>query len=337
MILGLTGPNAAGKGEVARILVAGGFEYFSLSDEIRAEMARAGVEETRESLIEWGRKIRREHGNDFLARKVVQRFTQGLNQVVDSIRHPAEVEFLKAQRGFFLVLVDAPVELRFARARERGRHGDTLDLEQFLAAEAMELDGKGPSDQRLRETFALADFVIINDKDLEYLREQVIAVFREAARKIPRLDWDEYFMKIAEVVALRSSCVKRQVAAVVVKDRRIISTGYNGTPRGTRNCSEGGCERCLSLQPSGSNLHECICSHAEENAIVQAAYHGVVLRGATLYTTFSPCLICAKMIINAGLAEVVYRSEYAMPDVVEQLLREAGVRLRPFKKGLLHE
>jgi len=144
-----------------------------------------------------------------------------------------------------------------------------------------------------------------------------------------RPGWDQYFMNIAHVAASRGNCSRRQVAAVLVRDCRIISTGYNGTPRGVRNCCDGGCPRCNSDTPSGKNLSECLCCHAEENAIVQAAYHGIAVKGATLYTTYSPCLQCAKMIINAGIREVVYHTRYTIDDVSMALLHEAGVIVRP--------
>jgi dCMP deaminase len=147
-----------------------------------------------------------------------------------------------------------------------------------------------------------------------------------------RPSWDEYFMKIAQVVALRSNCSRRHVAAVIVKDKRIISTGYNGTPRGIKNCHEGGCPRCSSNAPSGTGLEECICSHGEENAIVQAAYHGISVKDSTLYTTFSPCLLCAKMIINAGIREVVYAERYSIDGTARRILQEAGVTLRALKE-----
>ncbi|MDD3153743.1 MAG: dCMP deaminase family protein [Victivallaceae bacterium] len=143
-----------------------------------------------------------------------------------------------------------------------------------------------------------------------------------------RPGWDEYFMNIAHEVATRSNCCRRHVAAVIVRDRRIISTGYNGTPRGIRNCDEGGCPRCNSETPSGSNLAECLCSHAEENSITQAAYHGIQLKGSTLYTTFSPCLMCAKMIINAGVIEVVFDRRYSIDETSMAILAEAGVQVR---------
>ena len=143
-----------------------------------------------------------------------------------------------------------------------------------------------------------------------------------------RPGWDEYFMNIADVVASRSNCSRRHVAAVIVKDHRIISTGYNGTPRGIKNCYEGGCKRCNSSTPSGEKLDECICCHGEENAIVQAAYHGISVNQGILYTTFSPCLLCAKMIINAGIIEVVYRQRYSLDDTSMKLLNEANVKIR---------
>lgn len=147
-----------------------------------------------------------------------------------------------------------------------------------------------------------------------------------------RPGWDIYFMDIAHVVTRRGNCMRRQVAAVIVKDRRIISTGYNGTPRGVKNCFEGGCPRCSSKAPSGSALGECICSHAEENAITQAAYHGIPLAGSTLYATISPCIICAKMVINAGIVEVVYEGEYQFTRQIKSLLKQAGVKCRKIKR-----
>ncbi len=143
-----------------------------------------------------------------------------------------------------------------------------------------------------------------------------------------RPDWDTYFMSIANVVATRSNCCRRKTAALIVKDRRIISTGYNGTPRGIKNCCEGGCVRCASDAPSGQNLGECICAHAEENAIVQAAYHGIAVCSGMIYCTHSPCLLCTKMIINAGIVEVVFEHTYHFQEQTWRLFSEAGILLR---------
>jgi dCMP deaminase len=152
------------------------------------------------------------------------------------------------------------------------------------------------------------------------------------AARMSRVPWDEYFMRIAHIVASRGDCVKRRVAAIIVKDRRIVATGYNGAPRGTRNCSSGGCSRCASFQTSGTRLDECLCSHGEENAITQAAYHGISVRDATLFSTCSPCLLCTKMIINSGIAEVVYNAAYPLGERSLELLRESGVKVRQYAR-----
>ena len=148
-----------------------------------------------------------------------------------------------------------------------------------------------------------------------------------------KLNWDKYFMMLAHHVAIRSNCVRRQVGAIIVKDRHIIATGYNGTPRGLKNCNEGGCPRCNSDAPSGTALDECLCSHAEENAIVQAAYHGVSINGASIYTTLSPCIHCAKMIINAGIREVFHDALYTVDELSFRILSEAGVTIKRITLG----
>lgn len=149
-----------------------------------------------------------------------------------------------------------------------------------------------------------------------------------------RPDWDTYFMDIAHVVARRGNCLRRRVAAVIVMEQRIVSTGYNGTPRGIKNCFEGGCPRCAGNTPSGADLGQCLCSHAEENAITQAAYHGIALRGAALYCTLSPCLTCARMIINSGIKEVIYEAEYEFGGEIKGLFRKAGVKCRRFRRKI---
>lgn len=145
-----------------------------------------------------------------------------------------------------------------------------------------------------------------------------------------RPDWDTYFMSIARVVATRANCSRRRVAAVIVADRRIISTGYNGTPRNITNCFEGGCPRCSGGAKSGTSLEECLCVHAEQNAICQAAYYGIRLADATIYVTLTPCLTCAKLIINAGIKEVVYEGEYHFDEQTRKLFADANVVCRRY-------
>jgi len=148
-----------------------------------------------------------------------------------------------------------------------------------------------------------------------------------------RPDWDTYYMQIARTVATRSSCLRRQVGAVIVVDNTIISAGYNGTPMGVRNCSDGGCPRCLSNAASGEGYDTCICVHAEQNAIVLAARHGNATRGGTLYTTLRPCFGCCKEAIQAGIAAIVYADpfEYAagLEEGYRALIAESKMKVRP--------
>lgn len=147
-----------------------------------------------------------------------------------------------------------------------------------------------------------------------------------AERMIERPDWDEYFMEIADVVKKRSTCLRRAVGALIVKDNRILATGYNGVPTGIEHCSVRGCLRDQLNIPSGERHELCRGTHAEQNAIVQAAYLGVSIAGATLYCTNQPCILCAKMIINAGIKRIVIKEGY--PDErAEEMLTEAGLRV----------
>lgn len=147
-----------------------------------------------------------------------------------------------------------------------------------------------------------------------------------------RMSWDEYFMEMARLASRRSTCLRRRTGAVLVRDNRVIATGYNGAPKGLPHCSEVGCVREELKVPSGQRHELCRGLHAEQNAIIQAAVFGVSTRGATLYTTTYPCSICAKIIINAEVAEVVYDDEYE-DELAKRMLEEAGVRVRKFRPG----
>ncbi len=141
-----------------------------------------------------------------------------------------------------------------------------------------------------------------------------------------RPSWDEYFVEIARQVATRSTCLRRHVGAVVVREKRILSTGYNGAPKGLAHCDETGCLRERMGIPSGQRQEVCRGLHAEQNAIIQAALHGVSVEGGTIYVTHQPCITCAKMIINSGIVKVVCADSY--PDeMARQFLADAGVDL----------
>jgi dCMP deaminase len=328
MIIGLTGKNGSGKTAVSEYLQSRGFSHFSLSDEIREEIQKRDQSITREMLIEVGNELRTKYGPGILAERILSRLELGHNYVVDSIRNPQEVEVLRRRKDFILLALEANQAIRFQRSIMRGRESAAPTIEQFIAEEARELESDNPASQQLHATLRSADLIVANNGTLEELHSRLNELLPPLMGSFQRPTWDEYFMSIAKVVATRSNCIKRKVAAIIVKDRRVISTGYNGTPRGAKNCNEGGCPRCNRMAASGTALEECLCCHGEENAITQAAYHGTSVKGATLYTTYAPCLLCTKMIINSGIEEVVYNRDYPMNERALSLLRECGVTLR---------
>jgi dCMP deaminase len=147
-----------------------------------------------------------------------------------------------------------------------------------------------------------------------------------------RPSWDEYYMSIARAVSMRSNCLRRRVGALIVVDKAIIGTGYNGTPMGVKDCCDGGCPRCASDAPPGAGYDTCVCVHAEQNAIVLAARHGNATNGGVLYATLRPCFGCAKESIQAGIHEVVfdepYEYEASLEEAYRRLIKESGMQLR---------
>jgi dCMP deaminase len=146
-----------------------------------------------------------------------------------------------------------------------------------------------------------------------------------------RPSWDQYFIDITHLVATRSTCLRRQVGALLVKDRNILATGYNGTPSGITHCEDVGCLRDRLQVPSGERHELCRGLHAEQNAIIQAARHGVNIDGATLYCTTMPCIICTKMLINAGIRRIVYEEGYA-DQLAREMVAEAQIAVDQFQR-----
>jgi dCMP deaminase len=148
--------------------------------------------------------------------------------------------------------------------------------------------------------------------------------------------WDEYFMEITHLVARRSTCLRRSVGAVLVKDKNILATGYNGAPSGVAHCLDVGCLRERMAVLPGERHELCRGLHAEQNAIIQAAKHGTNINGATLYCSTMPCIICSKMLINAGILRIVYAQGY--PDqLAEEMIEEAGIETKRFDESGLEK
>lgn len=247
-----------------------------------------------------------------------------------------------SRRPFFLLIsVDAPLLVRWKRYQERRRaEPDGPD------PSAPDADGPSPT--------ALAAFAALSDTQLYHpVHGQATHLSTAPVRllntghslaslyvnlgKLWLLDperlrpsWDNYFMSLASLAAQRSNCMKRRVGCVLISaTNRVISTGYNGTPRGLRNCNEGGCARCNSGLGSGHGLATCLCIHAEENALLEAGRERLG-EGAVLYCDTCPCLTCSIKIAQVGVREVVYSQGYSMDGETAAVFREAGVRLRQF-------
>lgn len=237
------------------------------------------------------------------------------------------------KRPFFVHLsLDASVGMRYKLSRQ------VAPLEDFIAlVDSHDFEGDSVE---MRERSHLK-FKLIN-KDVESLKVRLTEaiglqlqtlespITSEIAPPL-RPDWDSYFMKLATLAASRSNCMKRKVGCVIVRDHRVIATGYNGTPRHLTNCFNGGCPRCNG--GGSSALHTCLCLHAEENALLEAGRDRVGSE-AILYCDTCPCLTCSVKIVQTGITEVVYSQTYRMDEASFKVLREAGVKIRQFSFAL---
>jgi dCMP deaminase len=238
-----------------------------------------------------------------------------------------------SRRPFFvLISVDAPLTVRWERFRQRQKisrqetDADITTLEAFVQHSDWHLyDAQsGHLPLMSRATVRLLN----TSSDLAHLYATLGKVDLLNEDRL-RPGWDTYFMALASLAAQRSNCMKRRVGCVLVREKRVISTGYNGTPRGLRNCGEGGCGRCNGGQGSGHGLATCLCIHAEENALLEAGRERI-REGAILYCDTCPCLTCSIKITQVGISEVVYSQGYSMDGETAAVFREAGVRLRQF-------
>ncbi|CCK71795.1 deoxycytidine monophosphate deaminase KNAG_0H03810 [Huiozyma naganishii CBS 8797] len=239
------------------------------------------------------------------------------------------------RRPFFVhISVDAPVSLRIARCG----NGDVSKLiamldEHDFCGDGIALREKAQFKYRVVATQPDSSPETLQRRLNAAMREQ-LSVLRNAKLSSPlelnpplRPDWDTYFMKLATLAASRSNCMKRRVGCVIVRECRVIATGYNGTPRHLTNCFNGGCPRCNG--GGSDNLHTCLCLHAEENALLEAGRDRVG-DNATLYCDTCPCLTCSVKIVQTGIKEVVYSQSYRMDEHSFKVLKEGGVLVRQF-------
>jgi len=330
MYIGLTGYLATGKGVVAEILKEKGFSYASLSDTVREEATAQGLEHTRENLIKIGNELRSKHGAGYFAQKVAEKINDGkdTNWVIDGIRNPLEAKELKKLNGFYLIGITSSQETIVKRVLSRKREGDSISEEQII--EKLETEkGKGqPADgQQVSKCIEASDYLIVNEGSPDELKTKV-EHFLNLLSGEDRPNFGEVFMGLSYLWAERSTCLRRKVGSVIAKDSQQLTAGYNGAPRTMKHCKElGGCLREKLNIPSGQRHEICRGTHAEQNAITQAAKFGINIDGGTLYCNTHPCSICTKMIINAGITKVVYDSDYDDPLSKEMLGQQHALEL----------
>jgi dCMP deaminase len=328
--IGLTGYMGSGKGEALKLLQARGYRAISLSDMVRKEATRQGIPHERERLQEVGNALRKQGGAGVLGacvREEVEKQPEW-KWAIDGIRNPAEEQELRKLPGFQLLGVIANDELLIQRLTERNREGAALTPDELQARMARERGvGEPPDGQQVKKCLDLVDFLIINEGTIKELEEK-LDHFLHLLDGTDRPSFHEIFMEIAYAWAKRATCLRRRVGAVLAKDKQQLTAGYNGAPRGVPHCAElGGCLRQKLGIPSGQRHEICRGTHAEQNAITQAAKFGISIEGGTLYCNCFPCVICTKMILNAGITTVVYDSDYDDPLSKEILGQQTLLKL----------
>ncbi|HLC51805.1 MAG TPA: deaminase [Candidatus Nanoarchaeia archaeon] len=333
MIIGVTGMYCSGKDTVAEMLQKQKFIHYSLSDEIRFEMQTRKIKITRDSMINFANKLREEEGPDVFAKKVLAKLKDEKNYVLTSIRHPDELKVLQQNKEFVFLNVTAPEEIRLQRIIARNRdEGDPKTIEELRSREKQE-SSEDKNKQQLHKVIKKADIVLNNEGSLKDLQNKIYTLLHDLRKKFakPRPSWDEYFINITREIARRATCLRGKIGVVVVKDKRIIATGYNGSAKGLPHCDEEGCMRWKTIDENGQEEERCLRTvHGEANAIAQAALHGVSTEGSTLYGTYKPCSVCMKLIINAGIKEVICEKNYHDP-LTDIFAKQAGIKLRILK------
>lgn len=353
MIIGLTGTLGAGKGAVAEILKKKGFSHYSARGLISEEVYKRGLVLNRESLVQVANDMRQRNSPSYIAEKLFEKAqAKGGNSIIESIRTVGEIEALRKKGNFFLVAVDASPAIRYQRIQNRKSETDFVSFEQFLREEQKEMTSEDTHKQNLKSCIENADVKIINNGSFEELEmdvEELLNVFGFKKEEAPvtqvskepvseeidslnvkekRPSWDEYFIGISQAVSKRATCDRGKSGCVIAKNKQILVTGYVGSPVGLSHCDEIGHQMKTTTHEDGSQTKHCVrTTHAEQNAICQAAKLGISIEGAALYCKMTPCIVCAKMIINSGIKRVVCEKKYHAGIESEKLFEDAKIQL----------
>lgn len=301
MIIAMTGLKGSGKTTIAAYLQKKGFVYVPLPHFLSDE------------------------------EPPFHKMTPDMNYVIEAITDLDQIEELKQKDDVLLVRIDASTEFRLERLAEQQKRQNGKDgsYDEMLAFERNMLEDEEMIKQQLAPIFKAAQVIIKNDADIEILQKKIDRMLEDLNKKFAfkKPSDDGFFMDIAQVVAKRSRCVRRKAGAVLVKSKRVLALGFDDTPRHIKHCNENGCPGC---DKEGMQL-QCICNHAEENLLLQAAYHGFSAQDAAVYTTESPCLRCTQVLINAGVKELVFNEDFPLNEMTYALLKEANISLKPRK------
>lgn len=345
MLIGISGTLSSGKTEVARYLTFQGFKLIIFNENGKKEVESldssesASVVDFKELTLSNDDITNKSHGNAYMEPYKVFNKLDELVEFVTSnwqtsfvISHINDLVMLNTlqKRPFFLhISIDAPIDLRFKRFSIKQKKN--ISIEEFIRQSDEFLFS---STNPLIEINNQAQIKIVNTstsiKSLYVKLSELNLLNQERLRPT----WDSYFMRLADLAALRSNCMKRRVGCVVVRGNRVIATGYNGTPRHLTNCNEGGCPRCNDGQGSGAALSTCLCLHAEENALLEAGRDRITGgqndEKSVLYCNTCPCLTCSIKIVQSGIKEVVYAQSYSMDLYSHKVMSEAHILLRQY-------
>jgi dCMP deaminase len=339
IVIGLTGTIGAGKDTVVNYLIKNeDFQHFSVRKFLIKELQKRNLPSNRDTMRQLANELREKYGASYIIEKLyLEAIKSNKNSIIESIRTVGEVEALRNKDNFFLIAIDADPKIRYSRIKQRGSETDDVDYNTFIAQENEEMKNNDPNKQNISKCIELADYYIENNGTFQQLYDQIDRVLKEIKSRVNskeqgqiynRPSWDEYFIQVMNTVATRATCDRGRAGCVIVKDKRILVTGYVGAPSGLPHCDEVGHLFRKVIHEDGSITQHCVRTvHAEQNAIAQAARFGIPLDGSTLYVKMTPCRSCAMLIINSGIKRVVCEYRYHAGKESEDIFEQANIKL----------
>lgn len=339
IVIGLTGTIGAGKDTVVNYLIKNeDFQHFSVRKFLIKELQKRNLPSNRDTMRQLANELREKYGPSYIIEKLyTEAIKSNKNSIIESIRTVGEVETLRNKENFFLIAIDADPKIRYSRIKQRGSETDDVDYSTFIAQENEEMQNNDPNKQNISKCIELADYYIENNGTFQQLYDQIDRVLKEIKSRVNskeqgqiyhRPSWDEYFIEVMNTVATRATCDRGRAGCVIVKDKRILVTGYVGAPSGLPHCDEVGHLFRKVIHEDGSITQHCVRTvHAEQNAIAQAARFGIPLNGSTLYVKMTPCRSCAMLIINSGIKRVVCEYRYHAGKESEDIFAQANIKL----------